>query len=225
MKALALVPLALVAIVGLSRTARADIETVDRNGTRWRWVKGDPVWEERLVTVPAHLETREECVAEPGHYETRTKNVWREAGWVWQQQTRVVRPERQLAGPWGTRIVPAETVTEAVRVEVPGHWECVTEQVWCPGRTRMVERSVWVPEACARRWVLCDRPGRWVRVDECPHDPPVCAPGEPRESVCIVPLAPLPVAPCEPADRHPIIKEEVFHVGPDLVPRRRGPDW
>lgn len=173
MRALILAPTALALVLAGATAALADHETVDQNGIRWRWIPAQKVVEERLVTVPAHWETRCEAVSDPGRFETRQRWVWRAGGTRLETRTRTI-PARIQIGPRGACVEPARTVCEWVRVEAPGKWELVSEQVFVPGSVRWVERQVWVAERCERRQFVVEREGRWVRVAE--EAPPRCIP-------------------------------------------------
>lgn len=174
MRAFVFVPLVLAAALAFAGVARADdgpVETVDRNGTRWRWVPPERTVEERVVTIPGWWEWRREDATEPGRWETRTRYLWR-------------------PGCDGRA----------------GAWDAVVEHAWVPPVVRVVERWVWIPERVERRAVVCERPGRWVRV---------C---EPVPDTIVVPI-PLPVrAAPAPAPRATV---ELYDVGPDLRPRLR----
>lgn len=115
-------PILLLSLVGaLSAPAAADDFSFGfgyRNGGRTR-----------IAVRFGHTDSHVKWV--PGHYETVSKQVWIAGGCeqVWQpaqygwQYDHCGRRVRVLLRPAGY-----------VTVQTPGHWQCVQETVWVPGR-------------------------------------------------------------------------------------------
>lgn len=168
MKTKTTLALALGAVLMFAGVARADHTTVDQNGTQWRWIPGERVMEDRLVTIPGHYETRQVTMTDPGRYEMRTRQVWRPGRVTYERRTQVISGRWTISVSHGrSRYEPARTVCETVPVQSPGCWETVTEQVWVPGCTRVCEHQVWIPEHTECRKVCVEQPGRWERVQVC----------------------------------------------------------
>src|SRR5688572_24000075 len=111
----ALATLALGAVLTLGGTAEAG---------GWRWVEGQTCYEDRVVVVPGHYETRQVTVTDPGRYETRTRQVWVPGCVVYETRTRTIPAEVSI-GRKGVRISVGapRVVTERVAVQKPGRWE------------------------------------------------------------------------------------------------------